>query len=298
MKMIEDFIFEGDIESTKKIVLEQLREKAEKSFEDMVHPSTTIDDEILKLNEERDTLLGEDGSVLSGKEEDFRIISKKISEKNSYKLGTIFEDVETDDPERDAVIKITAAARGFGGDEPAYDQGLLYVELRSKQAAQEFSDWLEDCDFVEGYEMEINHVDRWKGFEEDMEIDFDEITNDINFYFDFSVYLNPEIVQYDSYTMYVDEEISEDNGNLSEVTRKIKINFRGKKRVKMKCARGFKWDPEKKACVKIAGADLAQMRKSLRRAVLTKRSKGAGYKARVARKSKKAKRFRKMMGLK
>jgi len=86
-------------------------------------------------------------------------------------------------------------------------------------------------------------------------------------------------------------------GALDEVVRKIKINFKGKKRIKMKCQRGFKWDSNKRACIKIGGAEIAKMRKRLRRAVLTKRAAGNAYKVRVLRKTRKAKRFRKMLGL-
>lgn len=83
---------------------------------------------------------------------------------------------------------------------------------------------------------------------------------------------------------------------LSEVKRTLKINFKGKKRFKMKCQKGFKFDNNRRACVKIGGAEKAQMRKSKIKMVRTKRSKGTGLKNMTVRKQKKAMRFRKLMG--
>lgn len=83
---------------------------------------------------------------------------------------------------------------------------------------------------------------------------------------------------------------------LHEITRKIKINSQGKKRIKMQCSPGFKYDPSRKVCVKIAGDEKARSRISHRRMSRTKKSLGTGYKNRVLRKVKRAKRFRKLMG--
>jgi hypothetical protein len=82
---------------------------------------------------------------------------------------------------------------------------------------------------------------------------------------------------------------------LNEVRRRIKVDSRGKRRIKMQCKQGFKWDGS--ACVKISGADLAVSRKAKRKAVITKKSQGVSLKIRTIRKTKKAKRFRKQMGL-
>lgn len=84
---------------------------------------------------------------------------------------------------------------------------------------------------------------------------------------------------------------------ISELTRKIKVNFRGVKRIKMQCARGYKYDTERKTCTKISGADLANMRKSHLQMARTKKSMGSSYKIKITRKTKKAERYRKLMGL-
>lgn len=85
---------------------------------------------------------------------------------------------------------------------------------------------------------------------------------------------------------------------LSEIKRKIKVNFRGIKRIKMQCSKGFKYDVERKTCVKITGGDMATMRKAHIKMARTKKSLGTSYKIRVLKKTRKAERFRKVMGLK
>lgn len=84
---------------------------------------------------------------------------------------------------------------------------------------------------------------------------------------------------------------------LTELTRVIKVNSRGKKRVKMQCAAGFKYDSNRKVCVKISGNELAISRIAHRQMSRTKKTLGSSYKTRIVRRMKRAKRFRKLMGL-
>ena len=93
------------------------------------------------------------------------------------------------------------------------------------------------------------------------------------------------------------DEVHCDINLLSEITRKIKVNFRGKKRIKMTCQPGFKYDPERMACVKISGAEMALSRVAHRQMARTKKALGATYRTRILRKVRRANRFRKMMGL-
>jgi len=90
----------------------------------------------------------------------------------------------------------------------------------------------------------------------------------------------------------------EEDETLMEVVRKIKVNARGTRRIKMQCNKGFKWNSTSRSCEKITGAELMTMRKSIRKALITKRSMGSSYKVRVVRKAAKADRYRKSMGLK
>lgn len=84
---------------------------------------------------------------------------------------------------------------------------------------------------------------------------------------------------------------------LNEITRTVKVNNRGKRRIKMQCRAGYKYDVERKVCVKITGAEMARSRIAHRQMSRTKKALGDGYKTRIVRKVRRAKRFRKMMGL-
>lgn len=94
-------------------------------------------------------------------------------------------------------------------------------------------------------------------------------------------------------------EMFNDTSNkiLTELTRVIKVNSLGKKRIKMQCQQGFKYDPVRKVCVKISGNELAISRIAHRQMSRTKRTLGQSYKTRIVRRIKRAKRFRKLMGL-
>ncbi len=83
---------------------------------------------------------------------------------------------------------------------------------------------------------------------------------------------------------------------LDEIKRRIKINSKGKRRIKMQCKKGFKFDGTK--CVKISGSELVNKRRAIRKAVRTKRSKGSGFQKRVARLRNRAIRKRRGMGVK
>lgn len=85
---------------------------------------------------------------------------------------------------------------------------------------------------------------------------------------------------------------------LNEIKRIIKVNFRGAKRIKMQCARGYKYDPDRKVCVKISGKELAISRIAHRQMSRTKKANGEGYKRKIVRKVNRAKRFRKLIGFK
>ena len=84
---------------------------------------------------------------------------------------------------------------------------------------------------------------------------------------------------------------------LTELERVVKVNFKGKRRFKMQCKQGFKYDPERKACVLIAGSEKAHMRVARRQMARTKKAMGVSLKRRTFIKVRRAKRFRKMMGI-
>jgi hypothetical protein len=85
--------------------------------------------------------------------------------------------------------------------------------------------------------------------------------------------------------------------HLDEVAKKVVVSSKGAKRVKMQCPKGFKFNAEAKACVKIAGDELAVRRKASVKALISRKAGGNALKARAAVKTKKAMNFRKAMGL-
>lgn len=205
------------------------------------------------------------------------------------------------DAEKDLVLTLRENGRQLGSDEGAYASGVLMLTFKNKKACEDYCTYLEGADGVDTYEIEAVREDLVHGFVEDQEYDFGDIMFDKDFEFNVYVYIDPDLVMLPAEDLEVGDEFEwdddTDNGFLSEVRRKIKVNFRGKKRIKMQCSPGFKWDAAAKTCKKISGAQVAVMRKAMRRAVLTKKSMGQSFKARVIRKTRKANRFRKSFGL-
>lgn len=216
----------------------------------------------------------------------------------------VAEDVaapEISREESDALMNLRQAAKHLGSDDEGhYQDGQLTLTFTNKQSVQDYCAHLEECDAVDSYDIEIfSAVDNLGNPDEPVDLDSFEDTDETNFMV--FVYLNPDIVSYSPEYVEVDEEgldsLNDENGVISEVTRKIKINFRGKRRVKMQCRPGFKWDPSNRVCKKIGGAELATKRKALRQAVRTKKAQGSAFKRRVERKTKRANKFRKSFGL-
>ena len=207
------------------------------------------------------------------------MLEKKLLQRRSSIL--------TESEDRTSDIALVALARMHGAKEADAEQGVLAAYFEGdKQALSLFLELLDSLDYIESYEL------RTSGEEDEAKIPEDEI--DIKGTVLVLAYVAEEEIDYGDY--YEEgAEIPEDG--LNEIKRIIKVNARGVKRIKLKCNRGYKYDASKKVCVKITGSELATKRKSNRRAILTKRSMGASFKRRVARKSNKAKRFRKALGL-
>lgn len=90
-----------------------------------------------------------------------------------------------------------------------------------------------------------------------------------------------------------DVEYEDDEQTLTEVKRIIKVNAKGKKRIKMQCKKGFKWDGSK--CQRISGKELVNKKRAIKKAVKTKKSMGVAFKRKRARAWKKAMRKRKAL---
>lgn len=197
-------------------------------------------------------------------------------------------------------------------ESPEYEQGVFLASFTNKDAVEAF---IEAC-FMSPYIDDDIDVDTYT-YDSNGHIIDDPDSMAVMMHFKkyvVTAYVLPEFVEYEAVDVWQDEEGNflddedeftsdvkesvEDDEDLTEVRRKIKVNAKGKRRIKMQCLKGFKWNAATKSCMKITGSELSKKRKSIRRAIITKRSLGAGFKIRVNRKTRKAKRFRKSMGLK
>lgn len=254
------------------------------------------------LDRKLEEVLPEIGGSIRESEDESDVESEESEEESDdeEELNEALTAIE-DDEERRWVQQLHFTARSVGAIDGTYEEGVYHTIIRSKDAANDFASYLENCECVDEYEMNVLNIDATQdGYEADMEYDFEKIKDDSLFAFEFIVYLHPEFFAFDPVEVEfdADEEIQQENTTyITEIRRKIKMNFRGKKRIKMQCAKGFKYNAGKRVCEKIGGAELAKKRKSTKRAILTKKAMGASFQARVNRKTKKAMKFRKGLGL-
>lgn len=198
--------------------------------------------------------------------------------------------------ESDEGLKLIGFAKSFGAKDVELESGVLVADFEHRDALNDFTNALEDLEYVDSYEIRVEG----ESDEEADAVDFDSLPSEVKAVV--IVYVAEDYIDYGEYEIEVDDEeapdVDDSAGELTEVKRRIKVNFRGKKRIKMQCKPGFKWEAANRTCVKIGGAELAKNRKSHRRAILTKRSMGTAFKKRVLKKTKKARRYRSALGLK
>lgn len=82
-----------------------------------------------------------------------------------------------------------------------------------------------------------------------------------------------------------------------EVKTITKVDSKGNKRRRKKCRRGYKLSSDGKTCVRISGKEKNKKKKSIRKAVRTRKAQGASSKKRTTRKRLRALRKRKSYGL-
>lgn len=219
--------------------------------------------------------------------------SKLENAKKNLDLTESVEFINLSGDEYDTVSMIQAKSRGYGSTDISYMHGVAVVDFTSKKATEDFIEWIEDeGKYVEHYEVEVLSND--DGAEEVEDVDFDTIKDDHLFKFIVTVYLLPEIVDFNgSEAVYESDEQIEEGA-----VRKIRVNSFGIKSVKMQCQKGSKWNPARKTCEVIVGQELSNKRMAIKHAIITKRAGGQVFKRRMVRKMRKADRYRKMMGLK
>lgn len=215
-------------------------------------------------------------------------VETKVKQLLEAKLSAKSLSPSLQEAEDEAALQLLALAKSFGGKDCEYLEGVFAAEFEHREALDHFVAALDGLDAVDSYEIRV------QGDADDV-INYDTLPPEIRAVV--VVYVGEDFIDYGYYEMD-DEGEPEDSITLTEVKRRVKVNARGTKRIKMQCNRGYKWDPNMKACVRISGQELATKRKSNRKAVLTKRAMGSSFKKRVIRKTKKAMRYRSALGLK
>lgn len=195
----------------------------------------------------------------------------------------------------------------LGGGAFDKEEGACYVEITGPENAQQFIDYLDGEDCVDAYDVTVSGDD--VGDTEILALPEETV-------FGFAIYLDGDEVTYEGVDMDDESEMPEEDDkleesarprpvdehgtvmSLDEVKKRMQVNFSGKKRIKMQCAKGFKYDATAKTCVKIAGEELASRRKANIKALVSRKAGGAALKNRAAIRTKKAMKFRNAMGLK
>lgn len=201
--------------------------------------------------------------------------------------------------------KIQAFVVDLGATGFDKEDGACYFEVAGPENAQQIIDFLDGEDCVDAFDVSVDGDD----VEDKAILDLPEET-----VFGFSVYLDGDEVTYEGVDVGDDAEVSDGKDleesarpvfvdsfgiavPLEEVKKRMQVNFTGKKRIKMQCAKGFKYDATAKSCVKIGGDELASKRKATIKALISRKAGGAALKNRANIRSKKAMKFRKAMGL-
>src|SRR5690606_12236890 len=122
-----------------------------------------------------------------------------------------------DDEERDAVMHIKELGRQLGSDPGSYASGVLRLTFKNKKAASDYTDALEEIDFVDGYEIEVYRENLPDGFVEAEEYDFDNVMFDNGFEFNVFVYLIPEIVSEEPFEIDVEDDFEVDGENVEYI---------------------------------------------------------------------------------
>jgi hypothetical protein len=236
------------------------------------------------------------------------------------------EDGKTE--EHNTILEIESKALEFGADVVAYQYGVLQIEFNEKEESEKFAPFIEEYEKIESFEF-VAHSEDYTEVEEDSE--------DIAFYtywiylkpevvsFDYydELYAQDDDDEEDDIedeqedessepestetTEEPDEEPDEDEEDdetklkqesyISEVTRRVRVNYRGIKKIKMTCGPGYKYNHKTMACEKIQGKALAVMRVGIRKALASKRQGGAALKNRTAARARRAQHYRKAFGL-
>jgi len=212
-------------------------------------------------------------------------------------------DVDEDSDEEASVInQIEAAAQYLGGSICNYEGGVVDIDVVGIDNAKEFANFLdnflpvEDYDCYEVVEQNCRCLKGENGehdhplsvtVDSEGHVDWSTVTNDMGT-FQFMAYLSDDLIEGDDVLIDGDENMpdpSEENGEIFEVQKVVKINFKGKKIIRMKCQKGYKYDSRQHACVKRQEHDLFLRRRKAQLNMLRRVASKAAIKKKINHKS-------------
>lgn len=223
------------------------------------------------------------------------VIKQKLNEKLKEQNKKLLEQIEsTVNPEMAMVTKVQNEAKNLGGSNFSYDQGVLVLTVPS-EAVEDLSDYLDDCDDVDSYDISDQLGD------DGQPVDLNIIQNE-NMVKEFTIYFVTDNVRFEQTIVHEkmmndtkdssnlkkekpkskkdeseedqeedkseedEEDFDEDDEDIEE-SRQIQyipglseatksIVFRhGMKQIKMVCPLGQKWLPDEKKCMKITAKE-------------------------------------------
>lgn len=195
------------------------------------------------------------------------------------------------------IERIKGVLMTYGGSDIHELEGVVTAEYSTLAAAVDAMKRVEIISFVDT--VEVDHVLTGPDTNSSDLLDDSTVIKTYEVY----VYLDSDFTSFDDFpedeeSINEETEIQELNEEeLLEIKRLIKINSKGKKRIKFKCAKGFAFDSARRVCRKISGKAKVNKRRGIKKALITKKSKGAGLKRRTLKKTRRALRKRKAFGL-
>ena len=137
-------------------------------------------------------------------------VHKLLRERMDHVFTAKMADL-TEGEEMNHALEIQMAAKSFGGEDSDEQNGVIVIYFRSKQAVDHFTTFLENCPYVETYEINGSMKNR-ETDSTDAVMDFDSITDDRMYEFQVIVYMLPE---FSHFTDDIDEDGDVDDADLA-----------------------------------------------------------------------------------
>ena len=207
-------------------------------------------------------------------------LAKALQEKFDDELNSDFNtnglsDID-DDEERELIEYFIKLAEEDSAEDNYYNEGVLVSVFADKGSAIDYVYQIEDHEAVDYIEYEVG--DNTYTDPDPIELDEDDLL-------EVYVTLKPEY-----YTINDDD--------LNERRMKTRVDSKGRKTRRVKCAKGMRWSSSKNACVRMSADEQRSRRRGARKASRTRARQGSSARKRATLKRNRAMRFRKQQGVK